>query len=677
MNDPKATLDCETRSTCSLKNCGSWKYSLDPTTEVLCVAYRLPYWVSGRTALWTPESTDIEDLSELFDWILDGGLVEAHNAWFERGIWDNHLVPGYEWPRVAQTQWRCSAAKAAAHALPRGLEDAAKALGLSEQKIHGGMDVAAGTKLVQKTYKPRKPRKAEREAWAKVHGSAPHPVVYHESPEILDKLFAYCRQDVLAEQALSDRLPDLSPAETEVYLLDQLINERGFALDTQAITTAHQLIARETLVLNRELCELTGGAVQKATQRAQMLNWFASEGLDLDNTQAETIDAALLHPGRSGLSVAAYRGLELVRTLGRSSTAKYRKMADWAAPDGRVRGGLLYHGATTGRWSGKGIQPHNFPKGHIQDQETLWSDLKAGRLSAYPDLMDTLSQALRGVIVPAKGKQLYVADYASIEARVLMWLALDHAALDMFRSGADIYCEMASEVYGRPITKTDKDERQLGKTAILGLGYQMGAAKFVDTAMAMAGITIDEDMAKRVVDAYRSKFWRVKNLWEEQQSTAIEAVQIPQETVTTKYVSWLYDDDEGFLFCILPSGRRLAYPEPEIRSKQTPWGEMRASLTFMGVDSFSHKWTRQHTYGGSLVENIVQATARDVMAAAMVRCEAAGYPVVLTVHDEVVSETPLGFGSVRAFEELLTALPTWVRGCPIAVEGWNGTRYRK
>jgi DNA polymerase len=153
---------------------------------------------------------------------------------------------------------------------------------------------------------------------------------------------------------------------------------------------------------------------------------------------------------------------------------------------------------------------------------------------------------------------------------------------------------------------------------------------------------------------------------------------VPQETVTTKYVNWLYDDDEGFLFCTLPSGRRLAYPEPEVHMKMTPWGEKRPSLTFMGIDGYSRKWTRQHTYGGSIVENEVQAIARDFMAAAMVRCEASGiYEVVLTVHDEIVAEADLGVGSVRAFESLLTELPPWGAGCPIAAEGWRGLRYHK
>ena len=317
----------------------------------------------------------------------------------------------------------------------------------------------------------------------------------------------------------------------------------------------------------------------------------------------------------------------------------------------------------------------------VVSQEDLWALLKTGDSAAirarYGDVMEVLSAALRGAIVASPGKQLYVADYASIEARVLLWLADDYKALDIFARGEDIYCEMASEIYGRPITKADKDERQLGKAATLACGYGMGASKFVDTAAkAPYNITVAEDFAKRVVDAYRSKFYRVKQLWEEQQATAIEAVHIPQETVTTAHVSWLYDDDEGFLFCTLPSGRRLAYPEPEVHAKLTPWGEYRDSLTFMGIDTRTRKWTRQFTYGGSIVENEVQGIARDLLANALLLCEQSGvYLPVLSVHDESICEATAG--DLQEFIQLMTTLPDWAEGCPVAVDAWEGARYHK
>jgi DNA polymerase bacteriophage-type len=717
-NDACATIDFETRSACDLRACGSWRYSLDPTTEVLCMAYRLPYWEEGRVELWHPafpafgilESDNTESLFELFDWIAEGGLVEAHNAWFERGIWTNIMGPTYDWPLIPHRQWRCSAAKAASHALPRALEDAALAMRL---KITKDME---GSKVMKKMTKPRKPRKKEVQAWAVKHagckkcagkgklkvgrakatpckvcagmgwkGYVPKmPLLYHESPEMLNQLWDYCRVDVLAEEALSLALPDLNTQETELYLLDQRMNERGFELDADGISRAMRLIAQEAKRLNAELAEVTGGAVAQATQRARMVSWFETQGVFLENTQAATLDDALRDPKIVG---PARRGLQIVRSLGRSSTAKYEAMRNWMCPDQRVHGGLLYHGASTGRWSGAGVQPHNFVRGAIKDIGAAWDAIRAGDVAALQALtdkdgvpiggvMEVLSQALRGAIIAAQGKALYVADYAAIEARVLMWLAQDEDALEMFRRKEDIYCGMAGQIYQRPINKKDHPtERQLGKAAILGLGYQMGASKFVDSAAAY-GVTIDEEFSRGVVEAYRTRFWRVKQMWWDQEAAAIKAATFRGQSVECGYVTWRYE--KPFLYCILPSGRRLAYPEPEVRQRATPWGDLKPSLTYKGVNPFNRQWQRQTTYGGMLVENITQAVARDLMADAMLRAEQTGvYEPILSVHDELIAEAPEGKGDVKEFETLMAECPDWAQGCPVEAEGWAGPRYRK
>jgi DNA polymerase len=363
-----------------LKKSGSWRYSLDPTTEVLCLGFRLPHWKKGRTELWHPEFKHLgmkaswDGVDELWDWILDGGLVEAHNAWFERGLWTNLMTPRYGWLAISPVQWRCSAAKAAAHALPRGLDDACAALHLPVRKD------AAGGKVMMKLNKPRKPRKAEREAAAKRGQPEPSTkLLWHESRELFDHLFDYCRQDVLAEEALSEALPDISEDEQALYDLDQRINERGFRLDSGAVRTALSLIASETDRLNGELSVLTNGTVKRATQRAQLVKWLATEGLDLPNTQAETIDAYLHPDSREHLTPAARQALEILRALGRSSTAKYESMRNWICPDERVHGSLLYHGASTGRWTGAGIQPHNFVKGTVKghSMDDVWAYLSS------------------------------------------------------------------------------------------------------------------------------------------------------------------------------------------------------------------------------------------------------------------------------------------------------------
>lgn len=693
MNAPKATIDFETRSACELKRHGTWRYSLHPTTDVLCFCWRLPQWEAGRVEWWHPafptmfvaeDCSDRDALQELHDYIRGGGLVEAHNVWFEFCIWANVLVARLGWPAIPLENWRCSAAKAATHALHRSLDKVAVALRLQQKK-----DVD-GHKLMMKMTKPRKSRKAERKVWDAME--VEHPtVLWRESPEELARLIDYCKQDVLTEEAVSNRLPDLSPSETQLFLLDLKINARGFQIDRHAVRMALQLVHRESVLLNQQLSQLTDKEIRKSTQRQKVLAWLEANEFWLPNTQGATLDDVLASTAAdpSLISSSVRNVVSIVRTLGRSSTAKYAAMKYWwDSRDGRVRGGLLYHGASTGRWSGKGIQPHNFPKGVLKgekdetgdylreddgkiskvDMARLWNAIKRGRrdllISRFGGVMEALSTALRGAIVACRGARLFVADYTGIEARVLLWVADDQEALGMFRRNEDIYVNMAQSI------RVDAS-RALGKVAVLGLGYQMGADKFFATCIAW-GVPIDEDLAQETVDAYRAKYWRVKQLWAEVEAAAIEAVQTKKVVKVACCEFFCYG---LFLYCRLPSGRLLAYAYPEIREKATSWGEIRTGLTYMGVDSKTHQWRRQTSYGGLLVENIVQAISRDIMAEAMLRCEAGGYPVILSVHDEIISEAQ--DGTLDEYIALMTEIPKWAGGCPIAAEGWVGVRYRK
>jgi DNA polymerase len=736
---------------------------LDPTTQVLCLAYRLPYWETGRTEIWNPAFPHLgidaaEAPIELFEWIQAGEPLEAHNAWMERGVWTNIMVPQFQWPQVPHRSWRCSAAKAAAHTLPRGIDKACAAMRLSI-----GPDIERYDR-VKKMWSPRKSRKAERTDWARKHApcagceatgkiqginpdtgrskkmpcptceglgynqrcSIPDmPLLWHESRELFEDLFAYCRQDVLAEEALSDSLPDLDEMETEIFLLDMAINERGFPLDTEAVNTALELLDGEFTDLNRELFELTGGQVEKATQRAKMLTWLAEEGLELENSQADTLDDTLK---RDGLQPNVRRGLELMRALGRSSTAKYEAMRDWVCPDSRVHGGLLYHGASTGRWSGKGVQPHNFPrltlidqqdlddkgKPQAMDPELIWALLKTKDKitieAEFGGVMEALSGALRGAIATTDDKQLYVADFNAIECRVLFWAADDEEGLKIFREGLDPYNDMATTIYGFDVNrKIHKTEGQIGKVAILGLGYQMGSSKYVQTVFDWTGLTIPEDIycanckggwkehqrreheclefepigdpkvmtGVKVVDAYRTRFSNVRQMWRDQEEAAIYATVTGKPAPCGK-VLWEKGREHDFLYCTLPSGRRLAYPEPMVKDNYTSWGELKPQLSYMGVDTYTKQWRRQTSYGGLIVENIVQAISRDLMALALLRLENHGrYLPILSVHDEGLSEADKGTGSVEEFVSLITELPDWAEGLPMGAAGWTGSRYKK
>lgn len=687
LRPPRATIDFETRSAVSLRNSGTWKYSIDPSTDILCLAFRLPTWEEGRVALWHPEFKSLgiaeadcyDEILELLNWITSGGLVEAHNAWFEYCIWKNLLTPRYGWPEISGAQWRCSAAKCAAHALPRKLEDAATVLQVDVQKD------MEGTKTMKKVSKPRKSRKKERELWLSLGEDEPD-VLYHESWDLLERLFIYCKIDVLAEENVSQAIDDLSDDETQVFLLDQRINARGFQLDTNAVDAARSLIASESVLLNAQLREVTRGKVEKATQRDKVKAWLLTEGVDLPDTKKETLDLVVLDPK---LGYRARQAITLLRELGRSSTAKYKTMDGWMDPQGVVRGGLLYHGASTGRWSGAGVQPQNFVRGSAKkrgqekddkpnDMRLLWECLKREDRDEieeqYYSVMAALANALRGAIVAREGMQLYVADYSSIEARALLWLAGDDEALGVFRRHEDIYLDMAMSIYKRPLTKADDRERQTGKQAILGLGYQMGWRKFQATC-AKFGIIIDDDMAMLVVDAYREKYWRVKAMWAAQEAAAMSAVE-DGGVIVEGYMEWEVVD--RFLYCRLPSGRQLAYPFPSVRVVETPWGEEKRALTYKGVNPVTRQWHRQKTYGGMIVENQTQAVARDLMAYGMQQCEVSGvYRLILTVHDEQIAEAPLGAGSVKEFEGLMAGIPNWAEGCPVEAEGWTGTRYRK
>lgn len=275
------------------------------------------------------------------------------------------------------------------------------------------------------------------------------------------------------------------------------------------------------------------------------------------------------------------------------------------------------------------------------------------------DTMTLLSHALRGAIVAGPGKRLFVADYSQIEARVLLWLAGDEDGLDIFRRGEDIYADMAKAI------DPERPQRQLGKVAILGLGYGMGAKKFVEAAKGY-GLAIDLETAQKTVDAYRSKYWRVKRLWKATEAAAKQGGDVD---------GWYMEG--RFLYHVLPSGRRLAYPDAEVQLRQATWGQTLA-LTYMGTNPYTRKWERQWGYGGLLVENIVQAIARDVMAAALLRCERSGvYQPILSVHDEIIAEASRYLGDVDEFKQIVSELPAWAEGLPVAAEAFACQRYHK
>jgi DNA polymerase len=649
-------LDVETRSAVDLKLAGPWVYAQHQSTDLWCAC-----WAIGDRAVQTWRPGDPAP-AQLVEHVAAGGPLVAHNAMsFERVIWRNILAIRYGWPEPALEQWHCTGALAAAMALPRSLDEAARALGLPVQKD------MAGHRLMLQMARPRLIEPDGR-------------IVWWDVPDKVRRLIAYCQQDVEVERALHQRLRPLSDVEREVFLLDARINERGVAVDLELVEAAEALVAETQAQLDAEMRGLTGGVIEAATQTARLLTWLRARGVEADSVDKPAV-AGLLD---TDLPDDVRRVLEVRAGAARSSTAKLQAFRARTCRDGQLRDNLLYHGAGTGRWSGKGVQLQNLPRPSIvadteaaitairQREEAWWIDAFHG------PPMGVVSDCLRGMLIASPGMELIAADFAAIEARVLAWLAGQRDLIRLFATGGDAYRHMAAEIYGRSADAIAKGsiERQLGKQAVLGCGYGLGAPKF-RTTCAKAGIQIDEALAERVVQTYRTTNGRIVALWRELEDAALRAVERPGLTVPAAAGRVRFRIKGDFLWLILPSGRPLAYARPRIEDAETPWGQLRPQVTYLGVNSITRAWERQSAYGGRWTENVVQAIARDLLAAAMLRLEQAGYPVVLSVHDEIVAEVPAGVGSVQQFEAIMCQLPDWAKGCPVAAEGWRGLRYRK
>lgn len=657
-------------------------------------------------------------LAPLFHAIHQGAIVEAHNAMFERAIWRRICMERFGWPDIPNPQWRCSAAKAASYALPRSLEEAGAQMGLSVQKD------MEGSKLLHKLMKQRKP-------------TGDNPRRWPGDQAEFERLGQYCIRDVDTEFELSQKLPDLPAMEWDVWHVDQRMNEDGIAIDTDLARHCNHLSDRVKELLNYSIFELTG--IEKGSSRKQIQAWLDEEGYEVPNMQAGTLDEML---ERDDLPWHVHDVVRLTRSVNKTTTSKFAAMLLRVDEDGRARDNLMFHAASTGRWGGRGIQMQNLKRGAVKDMEAACdriSMISAEQLiEEEEDPIDHLGDIIRGLIVPGPGKEFMVADYSSIEARGTMWLAGEEEALEIFRSGADIYCETATDIYGVPIDKKKAKAgdqfhfiaRMLGKQSVLGLGYQMGPAKFLITCRGY-NIHFDRELidsiidpleqleiadelltkwhmygrsseitkadvesgelvlAKYIVDRYRAKYARVKKLWDDLNQAAITAVKDAQQGIKR----WVpvaggkvhYKVVGPFLACRLPSGRFLWYMHPELRMRKAPWAEdddpnppKVETLTYMGVDSRTKQFVRQATYGGHLTENVVQALSRDIMANALLLTERhPTYTPCLTVHDEIIAEVETGQGSVSEFENLICQLPPWAAGFPIEAEGERLRRYKK
>jgi DNA polymerase family A len=658
------SIDFETRSTVDLKKTGVYPYAAHPDTDVWCIAYAFD---DEAPELWSPggfvagQGMVMNALPDRIKaHIIDGGEMRAWNAQFERIIWREIMVERYGAPVILDGQWNDTAAEAAAMALPRALGQAANVTGVSQQKDD------AGYRLMLQMSKPRR---------IEPDGT----IVWWDTPDKKAKLFAYCQQDVKTERAMYHVVRRLTPHERDIYLLDQRINDRGVLVDVPLVVMAQAVadigIERANIVLR----QLTAGAVPSVTDHKALTKWLQSQGVDTDSVAKAAVKGLL---DGDDLLPAVREALETRQDAGRTSIAKLHAFLDVAGDDHRARGLLLYHAASTGRWGGKLIQPQNFPRGDVPEIESYIGlvmecayDLIA--LSYHP--ISVVSSMLRSMLRAPDGCELVVADFSAIEARVVNWLAGQYDVVKMFRDGIDVYKHNATKLYKIAYEDVQKfPHRQVGKFQELGCGFGMGAKKAVTAAKDVYALTITPEEAKTIVDNYRATHSAVVQFWQDTEEACKAAIETPNVPFKFGDAGRLKAIKAGaYLYIVLPSGRPLVYAAPRLVMAPTPWGEMREQIEISCVSGFSRQWQRERVYGGLLVENIVQAVARDLMADAMLRAEDRGYPIILDVHDEIVAEVPEGFGSVEEFEKILCELPSWAEGCPVAAEGWRGNRYKK
>lgn len=682
----KATIDFEVRSVVDLHSAGASIYSAHPKTTPMCLAAILPgvdtfiIW-----APFAPELTAVNYLEEMFkgpvftgwecpeplaEWVRDGGTVEAHNAEFEYLIW-GLCQRRYGWPELKISQLECSMAKAATCSLPLGLGAAAEVTKTSPKDKRGEY-------LIQKLCRPRKPTKDD-------------PREFYLDPIHYIELCRYCARDARAEHRMSAAIPCMTPFEKELWRVHLEINLRGMFVDQHLIDMSRKIEKNVVQRLKSELEEATGGFFKAGdTTRIEVFRAkMAQLGHAMDDVRAATVEAMLK---AGGLHANAQKALETRQILSKSSVKKFGAFEKRLSEDGRVRGCYCFHGASTGRWAGRGVQPQNLPRGidkYAGQKDLIKKSIdgvKRGDMEGLAQLpinpMQVLSNCVRAAISAPEGRTIMCSDYAAIEGRGVMWLSNDVQGIRDFADfdagvGEEPYKVMAGTIYKVKPEDVDKDQRALGKQAILGCGYNMGKDRFLDTCLGY-GMDIDIEMAELAVRSYRTRYSAVQSNWYGTEQAAIAAVQKPGRLTKTCGGRVWYKCEGRFLKCKLPSGRVLFYWDPLIEWDRGPRGDLRPKLYYHGM--VKNQWTKVGTYGGHLVENITQAVARDIQAFAMMNLRDAGYEVILHTHDEIaveIDETDATPSHLESYNKLITTTPDWAKGFPVKAEGWIGKNYKK
>ena len=639
-------MDIESFSDVDLIKCGVYAYADSPAFEILLFAYSFD---GGETQII--DLAQGEKLpAEVEDAIFDVSVTKtAYNANFERTC-----LSKYFGRYIPPESWHCSAIQAAMLALPRSLEDVGRVLGLDEQKMKEGKE------LIRYFCVSCKPTKA--------NGGRTRNLPCH-APEKWELFKTYCKRDVDVEKSIRRKLHNfpIPESEMELYRLDQRINDRGVLVDMGLV---EQAIACERLhkeVVTKRAYELTG--LENPNSVVQLKGWLGDMGMEAESLSKKAVAEMIAETDGEVEELLRLRLL-----MAKTSVKKYEAMERSVCSDRRVHGMLMFCGANrTARWSGKIVQIQNLPKNYIPDLELARELVKQGRFEdielLYDSTPNVLSELIRTAFIPKPGCRFVVADFSAIEARVLAWLSGEQWRLDVFTSHGKIYEASASSMFHVPMDEITKGSplRQKGKLAELGLGFGGAAGALISMGALDMGLT--EDELPPLVAAWRKANPHITQFWWDVDAAAIKAVTEKQKIKVGKII---FEYKSGILFITLPSGRKLSYVKP--RMAVNKFG--RDGLTYEGI-SENKKWSRIETYGPKLVENIVQGTARDLLAEAMLRVEEKGYPIVMHCHDEIIAEVPEGTGSVDEMCEVMAVQPEWAEGLPLRADGYSCSFYQK
>ena len=639
-------MDIESFSDVDLIKCGVYAYADSPAFEILLFAYSFD---GGETQII--DLAQGEKLpAEVEDAIFDVSVTKtAYNANFERTC-----LSKYFGRYIPPESWHCSAVQAAMLALPRSLEDVGRVLGLDEQKMKEGKE------LIRYFCVPCKPTKA--------NGGRTRNLPCH-APEKWELFKTYCKRDVDVEKSIRRKLHNfpIPESEMELYRLDQRINDRGVLVDMKLVRNAVSCERLHKEVVTKRAYELTG--LENPNSVAQLKGWLGDMGMEAESLSKKAVAEMIAETDGEVEELLRLRLL-----MAKTSVKKYEAMVRSVCSDGRVHGMLMFCGANrTARWSGKIVQIQNLPKNYIPDLELARELVKQGRFEdielLYDSTPNVLSELIRTAFIPKPGCRFVVADFSAIEARVLAWLSGEQWRLDVFTSHGKIYEASASSMFHVPMEEITKGSplRQKGKLAELGLGFGGAAGALISMGALDMGLT--EDELPPLVAAWRKANPHITQFWWDVDAAAVKAVTEKQKTKVGKII---FEYKSGILFITLPSGRKLSYVKP--RMAVNKFG--RDGLTYEGI-SENKKWSRIETYGPKLVENIVQGTARDLLAEAMLRVEKKGYPIVMHCHDEIIAEVPEGTGSVDEMCEVMAVQPEWAEGLPLRADGYECSFYQK